>query len=157
MGKYVLIVLAVTAILLVGTVFKFNEAVAADHNPEGPQCQSNCFWGYVYLCHFPHGPYQPFKGAVVDVFLNGVLQGTDQTDSYGKYCVCKPMGGWTPGTYIIKTGHYEKDIYRGGDGEIQVDFYLPSYDHVPVPGLPEISDPVSPDTVELPNEPTGEP
>jgi len=49
MKKYVLIVLAMTTVLLVGTGFKFNEAIAADHDPAGPQCQSNCFWG-ICLC-----------------------------------------------------------------------------------------------------------
>jgi len=126
MKKYVLIVLAMTTILLVGTGFKLNGAVAADHDPAGPQCQSNCFWGYVYVCAFPHGPYQLCQGCTMKLYKDNILVDTRQTDDQGKYCFCKPMGGWTPGIYVIKTGRcQQKEVYREGDGDIQVDdWYL---------------------------------
>jgi len=133
MKKYVLILLAMSTLLLVGTGFKFNEAVAADHDPAGRQCQSNCFWGYVYVWQFPHGPYQLCQGVTMKLYKDSILVGTSQTDNQGKYCFCKPMGGWTTGTYVIKTGHcQQKEVYREGDGDIQVDdFYLPNPEPCP--------------------------
>jgi len=68
------------------------------------------------------------------LYRDNMLEGTSQTDSQGKYCFCKPQGGWTPGTYVIKTGRCQhKEVYREGDGDIQVDdWYLPDPETCPV-------------------------
>ena len=153
MKKCVLIVLAMTTVLLVGTGFKFNEAVAADYDPAGPQCTSNCFWGYVY--EKLNGQNVPVQGVTVELFYQEPTVppvwtscGTRQTDNQGKYCFCKPMGGWTSGSYLIKTGCCQKAEYRQGDGDIQVDFYGPC----PCYGPPKPREPN-----DLPREPIWEP
>jgi hypothetical protein len=139
MKKYVLILLAMTTVLLVGTGFKFNEAVAADHDPAGPQCQSNCFWGYVYVQDWFNRPFHPGQGITVYLYYclsiyppSDTLIGTRQTDNQGKYCFCKGEGQWDSGTYRIKVGRHEKEVYREGNGDIQVDFYLPFVECEPV-------------------------
>ena len=128
-----------------------------------PHPPGNCFWGCVYVQDL-HGTYHPGHGITVELFYQDTNPphewrscGTTQTDGQGKYYLWN-SAGWPWGNYRIvpRCYGYAKEVYRGDDSDIQVDFYLPFACHVP-PGTPEISDPVPQDTIDLPSEPIGEP
>lgn len=153
MKKCVLLLLAMSTALLVGTGFKFNETVPAAPDTSGtdtsqahPCC--NCFWGYVYIRDIPHG-YHPVGGDTVYLYFYelSVPGGwtpldTCQTNNHGMYWFCNfHPGGWTTGTYLIKTGGWcgqEKAVDREHNGDIQVDFYIPN----PCPHHAEQSPPI---------------
>jgi hypothetical protein len=70
------------------------------------------------------------------LYKGSILVGTSQTDSQGKYCFWN-NAGWSWGDYRIdpRCNGYEKELYRGDDSDIQVDFYLPFACSVPVPPI----------------------
>jgi len=128
MKKYASIIALLTIVMLT--------AINTNGKDQVPAHPGNCFWGYVYLKQ--NGNNVPVQGATVELFYQlptvppaWESLATCQTSGQGEYWFSRPLGGWTPGIYLIKTGCCEKEVNRLGDGDIQVNFYEPCPCHGP--------------------------
>ena len=138
MKKYFPIIVIMVIVLLVGTSLRGKEGV--------PVHPDNCFFGFVY--QRLNGQNVPVHGATVSLYFSGVPMETAQTNDQGEYWFCRPLGGWTPGNYRIVIGCCKREVSRAGDGNIQVDFFVP---------CPCFSTPIPGEPADLPSEPIGEP
>lgn len=137
-----------TAVLFVGTGFKFNEVIPFSTEVSGSDITSmqpccNCFWGFVYAQDmWPRRTYHPLQDGMVELYYrlpsSDSLIDTRETSHQGMYAFCNhPL----PGTYIIKIRCDKTTVERVAPGNIRVDFYLP--DPYPCPDTAVINIPES--------------
>jgi hypothetical protein len=134
MKKYPLLALVFLLLLLVGTAFGLRDAHSTGQEPA---CLSPCFWGFVHQIERQAGSMTtppsevevPSEGATVELWYSGQRIDTQQTDGVGEYCF---SGSWPPGDYVIKVACLHKQVHRGGNENIRVDFLFRS----PCPVVP---------------------